>query len=54
MMAIDTDTKISILAMRDTGPAPEAALARDIVKRGLIVSPIFIAVSAAFWGVNGA
>ena len=40
MMAIDTDTKISILSMRDTGPAPEAALARDIVKRGLIASPI--------------
>jgi len=54
MMAIDSDTKISILAMRDTGPAPEAALARDIVKRGLIVSPIFVGVSAAFWGVNGA
>jgi hypothetical protein len=54
MMAIDSDTKISILAMRDTGPAPEAALARDIVKRGLIVSPIFVGVSAAFWGVDGA
>jgi len=53
-MAIDSDTKISILAMRDNGPAPEAALARDIVKRGLIVSPIFVGVSAAFWGVNGA
>ena len=54
MMAIDTDTKISILSMRDTGPAPEAALARDIVRRGLIASPILLGLSAAFWGVNGA
>jgi hypothetical protein len=54
MMAIDVDTKISILSMRDTGPAPEAALARDIVRRGLIVSPILLGVSGAVWGVDGA
>lgn len=52
-MAINTDTKISILSMRDTGPAPEAALARDIVRRGLMASPIFLGVSFAVWGVNG-
>ena len=54
MTALDTNSKISILSMRDTGPAPEAALARDIVKRGLIASPILLGISAAFWGVNGA
>lgn len=53
-MAIDTETKFSILSMRDTGPAPEAALVRDIVKRGLVVSPILLGVSGAIWGVNGA
>ncbi len=53
-MAIDVDTKISILSMRDTGPAPEAALARDIVRRGLVVSPILLGVSSVVWGVNGA
>jgi len=54
MTALDVDTKISVLSMRDTGPAPEAALVRDIVRRGLIASPIFLGVSAAIWGVNGA
>ena len=54
MTAIDMDAKISILSMRDTGPAPEAALARDIIKHGLIASPVLMAVCAAIWGVNGA
>ncbi|NDB42607.1 MAG: hypothetical protein EB035_06480 [Actinobacteria bacterium] len=54
MTSLHADAKISILSMRDTGPAPEAALARDIIKRGLIASPILLAVSGAFWGLNGA
>ena len=53
-MTLDTNAKISILSMRDTGPAPEAALARDIIKRGLIVAPILIGVCAIVWGANGA
>ena len=54
MMTLDTNAKISILSMRDTGPAPEAALARDIIKRGLFVAPILIGVCAIVWGANGA
>jgi hypothetical protein len=54
MMTLDTNAKISILSMRDTGPAPEAALVRDIIKRGLIVAPILIGVCAIVWGANGA
>lgn len=54
MTAIDTDTKISILSMRDNGPAPEAALVRDIIKRGVVASPILLGVSLAIWGSNGA
>lgn len=45
---------ISILAMRDTGPAPEAAITRDLVKHGLIAAPVLIGGSAAIWGSNGA
>ena len=54
MAALDVDTKISILSMRDTGPAPEAAIVRDIIKHGLIAAPVLIAVSAAIWGTHGA
>ena len=54
MSLVDVDAKISILSMRDAGPAPEAALARDIIKHGLIASPILLAVSGAIWGLNGA
>ena len=53
MSLVDVDAKISILSMRDTGPAPEAALARDIVKHGLLASPILLAVSGALWGMDG-
>ncbi|MEO8363717.1 MAG: ATP synthase subunit I [Ilumatobacteraceae bacterium] len=40
--------------MNDKGPAPEAAIVRDLVKRGLWVAPIFVALGAIGWGVNGA
>ena len=44
----------SVLAMNDKGPAPEAAIVRDLVKRGMWVAPIFVALGAIGWGVNGA
>ncbi|MFA5775523.1 MAG: ATP synthase subunit I [Ilumatobacteraceae bacterium] len=44
----------SVLAMKDNGPAPEAAIVRDLVKRGLWVAPICVALGAIGWGVNGA
>lgn len=44
----------SVLAMRDTGPSPEAQITRDIVKRGLIAAPVLIVVSWLVWGSAGA
>ena len=44
----------SVLAMRDTGPSPEAEITREIVKRGLIVAPVLIGVSWLIWGEAGA
>jgi hypothetical protein len=44
----------SVLAMRDTGPSPEAQITRDIVKHGLIAAPALITVSWLIWGTAGA
>lgn len=45
---------VNVMAMHDTGPAPEAAIGRDIIRRGAIVAPLFIGASALGWGANGA
>ncbi len=44
----------SPLVTRDLGPAPEREVARDLVKRGLIVLPVAVALGAIFWGKAGA
>ena len=35
-------------------PAPERVLAMDMVRRGLPVAPVLVAVAAIGWGVDGA
>ena len=53
-MKADDPQYVSVLSMNDQGPAPEAAIVRDIIKHGSIVAPVLIGLSAVFWGVNGA
>ncbi|MEO8264319.1 MAG: ATP synthase subunit I [Ilumatobacteraceae bacterium] len=36
------------------GPAPEVTVSNDMIKRGIIVAPILIAVCSLVWGANGA
>ena len=36
------------------GPSPEVAVSNDLVKRGLMVAPVLVAISGLIWGVNGA
>ena len=36
------------------GPSVERQVAADIARRGLLVSPVLIAIGAAIWGVHGA
>lgn len=36
------------------GPAPEARISRDIVRRGLVVAPVIVAVAWVIWGTAGA
>jgi hypothetical protein len=52
-MKSDDPQYTSVLSMHDTGPAPEAAIVRDIIKHGMYVAPIMIGLSALIWGVNG-
>ena len=44
----------SVIASRDLGPAPERQVARDLVRHGLIVAPVAIALGALGWGAAGA
>lgn len=41
------------LTSRDTGPAVERDIARDIVRRGAMVTPVVVAVAGAVWGLSG-
>ncbi len=55
-MSLDTlrPDQVSVLAMRDVGPAPEAQLTRDLVRRGLIAAPALVAAAAVLRGADGA
>ena len=44
----------SPLTTRLDGPAPERQLSHDLVRRGLIVAPLLVAVCTAIWGWDGA
>lgn len=35
------------------GEAPEVAVSKDMVKRGIIVTPIFLILGGVIWGVDG-
>lgn len=39
---------------RFDGPAPEVAVSKDIIKRGLMVAPVLIAICGVIWGGDGA
>ena len=36
------------------GPAPEVTVSNDMIKRGLVVAPVLIAICGLIWGINGA
>ena len=47
-------TEPSPITMSLDGPAPEMSVTKDMIKRGLIVAPLIIAVCGFIWGMNGA
>jgi hypothetical protein len=42
-----------LITTRFDGPAPEVAVSTDMIKRGLIVAPLLIAVCGVIWGMDG-
>lgn len=49
-----SDTAANPFTTRLEGPAPEVGVSRDIVRRGVIVAPVLIAVCGVIWGMDGA
>ncbi|HSP28988.1 MAG TPA: ATP synthase subunit I [Ilumatobacteraceae bacterium] len=50
-----SDRKASpdLITTRFDGPAPEVAVSTDMIKRGLVVSPVLIAICGVIWGMDG-
>lgn len=44
----------AIMSKPVEGEATEVRISRDMVKRGLVVAPVIIAICAVIWGVDGA
>jgi hypothetical protein len=43
----------NVFTTRFDGPAPEVQVSTDMVKRGLVVAPVLIAVCGVIWGGDG-
>jgi len=42
------------MATRLEGPAPEVQVTKDMLRRGVFVAPVLVAICAAIWGGRGA
>jgi hypothetical protein len=49
----DRSASPDLMTTRFDGPAPEVAVSTDMIKRGLIVAPLLIAVCGVIWGMDG-
>ena len=49
----DRGASPELITTRFDGPAPEVAVSTDMIKRGLIVAPLLIAVCGVIWGMDG-
>jgi hypothetical protein len=46
-------TEPSMFTTRLEGPAPEVEVSTDLVKRGVIVAPVIVAICGVIWGLDG-
>jgi hypothetical protein len=44
---------VDAMTMRLEGPAPEVAVSNDMIKRGVVVAPIIVAICGVIWGLDG-
>ena len=49
----DRNGSADLLTTRLDGPAPEVAVSTDMIKRGLLVAPVLLAVCGVIWGMDG-
>jgi len=49
----DRSASPDLITTRFDGPAPEVAISTDMIKRGLLVAPLLIAVCGVTWGMDG-
>ncbi|HUS42538.1 MAG TPA: ATP synthase subunit I [Ilumatobacteraceae bacterium] len=49
----DRSASPELITTRFDGPAPEVEVSTDMIKRGLIVAPLLIAVCGVIWGMDG-
>ena len=49
----DRSATPDLITTRFDGPAPEVAVSTDMIKRGLLVAPVLIAVCGVIWGMDG-
>ena len=54
MTPSDHDQSAELFTTRLDGPPTEVHVSRDMVRRGLIVAPVLIAICAVIWGGDGA
>ena len=47
------DSQPSPMTARLDGAAPEVEISRDMIRRGLIVGPVLIAICGVIWGMHG-
>lgn len=48
-----SDRSADLITTRLDGPAPEIAVSRDMIKRGVLVAPVLIALCGVIWGMDG-
>jgi hypothetical protein len=44
---------VDAITMRLEGPAPEVEVSTDMIKRGVLVAPVLLAICGVIWGMNG-